>query len=202
VYFAQQDYAAALADFSKAIELQPENGDNYHWRGRVYQDMQDYPAALADFSKAIDLQPENGNNYFWRSLVFLETGDTAAALQDLDKAHELKSDDSGDLLWRGVGHRLLGNEEAAQADWQRATELLQQEEQNDNWHTKAGRLALLQGDLDTAREHYTQFLPLTTPPEARNQLEHLQRLARLFPARADIRELSEWLAAQLSAGGE
>jgi tetratricopeptide (TPR) repeat protein len=126
----------------------------------------------------------------------------APALQDLDKSSELAPNDSGDLLWRGVAHRLLGNEEAAQDDWQRAAELLQQEEQNDNWHTKAGRLALLHGDLDTAREHYTRFLQLTTPAEAHHQLVHLQRLARLFPARADIRELSEWLTAQLPAGGE
>jgi tetratricopeptide (TPR) repeat protein len=66
VSYDQQDYPAALADFSKAIELQPEDGINYRWRGRVSYAQQDYAAALADLSKAIELHPENGNNYHWR----------------------------------------------------------------------------------------------------------------------------------------
>ncbi len=156
---------------------------------------------MTDFSKAIELQPEDGDNFFWRARIYLETGDTIAACNDLNKACELQPDDSVNLLWRGVAQRLLGDEEAAQSDWQRAAELLQTEEQDDHWHTKAARLALLQGDPKTARVHYTQALQTyTNLADMRTQVEHLQRLARLFPEHTAIRELCDWLAAQLPEG--
>ncbi|MCB0166851.1 MAG: ATP-binding protein, partial [Anaerolineae bacterium] len=36
----------AIFDLTRAIELQPENGDNYYWRGLAHREAKDYPAAL------------------------------------------------------------------------------------------------------------------------------------------------------------
>ncbi|MDW8328223.1 MAG: tetratricopeptide repeat protein, partial [Anaerolineales bacterium] len=81
-YYRLKDYPAALADFSRAVELQPDNGYNYQWRGSTHYELKDYAAALADFSRAIELQPDNGYNYRWRGLTHYELKDYAAALAD------------------------------------------------------------------------------------------------------------------------
>src|SRR5215213_6076328 len=53
----------ALEDMNSAVELRPEDGLNYFWRGLVHRKLKDYSAALADLSKAIELRPDEGNNY-------------------------------------------------------------------------------------------------------------------------------------------
>jgi len=42
-----------LADFSKAIEIDPKSADAYNNRGSAKRDLQNYQGAIADFSKAI-----------------------------------------------------------------------------------------------------------------------------------------------------
>jgi tetratricopeptide (TPR) repeat protein len=46
-----------LADFDKAIELEPENEAYYRWRGEFHLNEWNLPAAQADFEKSIELQP-------------------------------------------------------------------------------------------------------------------------------------------------
>ncbi|NJQ97090.1 MAG: hypothetical protein HC784_04175 [Hydrococcus sp. CSU_1_8] len=41
-----------MADFTKAIELEPNYADAYSARGRVYSVLLDFPRAFADFTKA------------------------------------------------------------------------------------------------------------------------------------------------------
>ena len=54
----------AEADYTKAIELDPENDNNYYQRGYFYSwTLEDYEKAIADFTKAIELDPEDPYNY-------------------------------------------------------------------------------------------------------------------------------------------
>lgn len=52
------DYAGALADYNKAIELDPECAEAYNNRGLAKQDLKDYAGAMADYNKAIELFPQ------------------------------------------------------------------------------------------------------------------------------------------------
>ena len=52
-----QDYRGAIADYSKAIELNPNYNNAYHNRGGAKGNLQDYRGAIADLSKAIELNP-------------------------------------------------------------------------------------------------------------------------------------------------
>ena len=49
---AKGDFAGAVNDYTKAIELQPADEENYYNRGVAQQARGDYEAAIADFSKA------------------------------------------------------------------------------------------------------------------------------------------------------
>lgn len=50
------DTEKALADYSKAVELDPDYAWAYFMRGQLYQQMEEYEKAAADYQKAQDLQ--------------------------------------------------------------------------------------------------------------------------------------------------
>nr|MCW1970514.1 protein kinase [Anaerolineae bacterium] len=58
-FFFKRDYDRAMADYSKAIELNPNNPDYWKSRGVSYWWKKDYDRAIADLSKAIELNPNN-----------------------------------------------------------------------------------------------------------------------------------------------
>ena len=47
-----------MADFSKAVEIDPDNSDIYHHRGQVHLLTEQIDNAADDFKKAVDLNPE------------------------------------------------------------------------------------------------------------------------------------------------
>ncbi len=48
----------AIADFDRAIEVQPDYAEAYSNRGEAYEDKGDYERAIADYGRAIELQPD------------------------------------------------------------------------------------------------------------------------------------------------
>ena len=54
----------ALADFARAIELNPKNPEVYKKRGMFYQTRQKMSEAEKDFNQAIALEPNNPFCYF------------------------------------------------------------------------------------------------------------------------------------------
>jgi len=50
-------YEEALADFNRAIELDPGDPEHIAGRGQTYQAMGRYDEAQADFSRAVELDP-------------------------------------------------------------------------------------------------------------------------------------------------
>jgi len=57
-YQSMERYEEALADFDRAIDLDPEVAWIIASRGEIYRLMRRYEEALADFDRAIDLDPE------------------------------------------------------------------------------------------------------------------------------------------------
>jgi tetratricopeptide (TPR) repeat protein len=76
---------AAITDFSKAIELNPEDPGFYFERGATYRELGDREAALADFNQAIQLK---SNDPYWFVLPRDLPGDgrPEAALVDHNRA--------------------------------------------------------------------------------------------------------------------
>ena len=57
------NYAGALEEYNKAIELCPDDSDLYLRRGYVKSYMHKYREAIKDYDKAIELNPENHSAY-------------------------------------------------------------------------------------------------------------------------------------------
>ena len=84
-----QDYQGAIADFSKAIEINPKNEYAYFFRGLSKALLFDYRGAIADYSEAIEINPNSAGAYHNRGLSKISLGQKESGCLDLSKAEEL-----------------------------------------------------------------------------------------------------------------
>lgn len=56
-YWRSKQLDAALADYNRAVELDPRNPDNYYGRARVYKDLGKTNEARQDLQVFLDLKP-------------------------------------------------------------------------------------------------------------------------------------------------
>ena len=79
----------AIADYSKAIELDPNDSLVYFLRGGEKNLLDDYYAAIADFTKAIEIDPNFAIAYSQRGSAKGGLGDINGACADMKKAIKL-----------------------------------------------------------------------------------------------------------------
>jgi tetratricopeptide (TPR) repeat protein len=79
----------AIADYTKAIELDPNSADAYHNRGMMRHKKQDADNAIADYSKAIELNPQFTDAYLNRGLLRRNKRELDSAILDFTKVIEL-----------------------------------------------------------------------------------------------------------------
>jgi tetratricopeptide (TPR) repeat protein len=86
------DCGRAIADYTKAIALDPKYDDAYIARGRAYSRIGDHDRAMADFNKALDVSPGNPGAYCYRADEYLRIGDREHAEADR-KLAEINDED-------------------------------------------------------------------------------------------------------------
>ena len=86
-YFRRLDYDRAIADFTQAIRLNPNNAIAYYNRGNVYNiDKRDYDRAIADYTQVIRLDPNNARAYNNRGNAYYNKRDINRAIADFEAA--------------------------------------------------------------------------------------------------------------------
>jgi TonB family protein len=83
------EYALAVNDYSKAIELNPKEVSVYLNRGLAHYNQKNYDLAAADYDKAIELNPKDSMLYFNRGNSYEKLGNLQKAAVDYQKAFEL-----------------------------------------------------------------------------------------------------------------
>src|ERR1035437_10235006 len=83
------DFAGAIADYDKAIKLDPKNAHAYFNRGNAKYKSKDIKGAIADYDKIIAINPKLGVAYLDRGNAKDELQDRTAACMDWNKASEL-----------------------------------------------------------------------------------------------------------------
>jgi len=73
-WFGQQEYAKAIEQYQKAIELNPSYSPAYNILGYAYRAVEKYPEAEAAFRKYIDLIPGDPNPYDSYAELLMKTG--------------------------------------------------------------------------------------------------------------------------------
>ena len=70
-YYDQGQFVEAIAEYTKAIERNPNLVAAYTHRGAVYNARAEWDLAIADLSKAIQLDPTRADNYQNRAFAYL-----------------------------------------------------------------------------------------------------------------------------------
>jgi tetratricopeptide (TPR) repeat protein len=97
----------ALADFNKAIAINPKDPDAWNNRGLIYNRLGKPGDAVSDFTRAIDLDSVYGKAYCNRGLVYLKLGRTTEAQEDLKTAARLGVKEAEDYLKsKGIAYAL------------------------------------------------------------------------------------------------
>ena len=81
----------AIANFTRAIRLEPNNAEAYYERGHAIS-LIDAHAAIADYTQALQIDSKNVKVYSRRAYSRQQLFDYAGALQDLDRAIQLEPD--------------------------------------------------------------------------------------------------------------
>jgi hypothetical protein len=83
------EFDHAIADFTKAIELNPSHAAVYTNRGIAYEKKGKHDKAISDFTKAIELNPRLAEAYSNRGFVYMMTWNKNKACSDWKQACEL-----------------------------------------------------------------------------------------------------------------
>jgi tetratricopeptide (TPR) repeat protein len=86
---ARREFEQALAAFTRACELAPENPDYLYQRGMVYWQLKQPDPAMTDFDQSLKVRPKDLRTLIARAELLLQRGDTALAAADLDAADAL-----------------------------------------------------------------------------------------------------------------
>ena len=124
VYQSLGEMGKAIADYSRAIEMEPISSSGYVSRGSVYQAMKDLPSAFTDFDRATQLNPKNANAWMYRGSIYWSQGKPREAADDYDRASQLGSawaqNELAKMLWAGRGVPV--DKKKAWALWEQSAE--------------------------------------------------------------------------------
>lgn len=81
----------AMADFDKAIQINPDDAYAYYNRGIEFTDSDDHDLAIRDYDRAIALEPDFPAAYNNRGLAYLHKGEFERAIADFTKSIEQKN---------------------------------------------------------------------------------------------------------------
>ncbi len=123
IFAKRGQYDAALADMSRAIELDGFFVDAYSNRALTFLEMGRFDEAIADCSTILKMTPERAEMYELRAYVKSRKGDHQDALVDYDRSIQLDGTKPAFYFNRGLSHRALGNRSAALKDIQKASSL-------------------------------------------------------------------------------
>jgi tetratricopeptide (TPR) repeat protein/predicted aspartyl protease len=117
-FAGRRDYEHAIADLTRACELDPNEPEYFYQRGAAYRDNNQIDLALADFDRALALRSDDLNALGARAQLRMRGRDLAGARADLDSAGRAapKEADIRLFLARGYLSADLLTESVAQFD--------------------------------------------------------------------------------------
>ncbi|WP_051695560.1 tetratricopeptide repeat protein [Streptomyces sp. NRRL S-244] len=154
-------YPEALADYARALALDPGAKRAHFGRGRTHELTERFEEAIGDYTRAIALDPGHAWSIGSRGVCHRNTGRYEEALADFDRVLDLTPDDHRTFTHRGVLHRITERYDEALADFTRAIEI----KPNSAWAlanrgyvlSSTGRHEEASADLDRAIEIFPDY---------------------------------------------
>jgi len=155
-YRNKGEFDLAIADHTRAIELDPKGHRPFADRGAVYHEKGEYDLAIADATRSIELNPKESITYNNRSQAYRKKGDYDRAFADLNRAIEINAKNSNAFYNRGSTYLDKSDYEHAIADLTRALVLDPKRADARKYraiaYLKTGKLDLARADLTKALE--------------------------------------------------
>jgi tetratricopeptide (TPR) repeat protein len=117
------DLDGAIADFNRAIELNPKDDAPYYNRAQARRLKKDAAGAIADYTRAIELGSQNPAAYNNRGNARSENNDRDGAIADYTRAIELQPNYARAYYNRAVTKKDKGDTAGAAADFKHAQKL-------------------------------------------------------------------------------
>ena len=128
----------ALAEFDRAIALDPYNTQALYGRGLLYQGERQHQLAIDDFTTATGLTPQRAEPLLGRAVSYLALDKVTEAAADLDEAAQ--ADPQNGQIWttRGLAYERLGDKTKAAASYSRAIAIRPRDETARNGLARVG----------------------------------------------------------------
>lgn len=153
-YETSGQYDLAVAEYTKAIEINPQYAKAYISRGAIYYSRKNqYDLAIGDYAKAIEINPQDPIAYTLRGHVYMSKRQYDLAVIDFSKSVELNPQDKRTYFNRGLVYYLERQYELAIADFRKTTELDPQDIQP---YYGCGEAHFAEGKYDLAVMDYTK----------------------------------------------
>jgi tetratricopeptide (TPR) repeat protein len=152
-------YPAAVEDFSRALQLQPDDIAILAWRAHVYHDgLRAFDLATADYSLILQLDPTNALAYHNRGLSYEQLGNHTQAIADYNRALQLDPSYGQAYGNRGLLYLTLGEKDLALADMTQAISLGY--EPLDWLYQKRGQVYFEMGQYESALNDFAAAINL------------------------------------------
>ncbi len=170
---SRNDVEGALANYDKAVELDPAYAEAYVKRGMARRAKGDLNGSIEDYEKAHELNPRVTSNNQFVSESFSNRGynrmnrlDLGGAISDLTRAIEFFPASVDTYYKRGQAHLINGSPKEALADFDEALARRRAERGGDDWfqasliHASRGYALLIQGKEDEAQKDFDKAVRL------------------------------------------
>jgi tetratricopeptide (TPR) repeat protein len=122
-WFLKGELDKAIADYTEAIRLDPQDAAAFHNRGLAWSNKQEHDQAIADFNEAIRLDPQLASAYGIRGTIWSKKGEHDKAIADFNEAIRLDPRLASAHNNRGITWSKQGEHDKAIADFNEAIEL-------------------------------------------------------------------------------
>ena len=158
--FETGKFSAAIIDYTKSIELNPNNNnaENFLFRAMSKEALGNFTEAVDDFNIAIDLDPKNANIYIERATLKNKLKDYSGAINDYNKAHELNPN-AADSHYRSAGE--LAERSAEQSEILDELNIaIALESNKPHYYTARGNIKIWSKDYSGAINDYNKAIDI------------------------------------------
>jgi tetratricopeptide (TPR) repeat protein len=122
-YYEKGRYDDAIEDYTRALQVNPNDPVAYYDRANAYYRKGQYDRAVEDYTKAVEINPQDEEAYFNRGLAYFSLGRFEEAAGDYSRAIEIDPQDADAYNNRGNAYTEMGRYDEAVRDYTTALEI-------------------------------------------------------------------------------
>ncbi|MBV8866313.1 MAG: tetratricopeptide repeat protein [Acidobacteriaceae bacterium] len=168
----KKDFNAAIAEFRKATQTDPNLAEAFLDLGEEYMQVHDYGTAVAPLKRALELKPDLEDAHLQLGYALLSQGFVAEAIPHLERVHAVEALGIAQIE-TGQYELAIGNLSAALSQRPNDPDLLYYLGRASGLLSKRSIDTLVQAYPDSARTHQAMaenYLVLRQMPQAENEL--------------------------------